>query len=519
MKLNKIFAAFMLIAAVAFSACTTNNPPVGPGPGTGNNPGGNNPGGGSSNDFVLPEEAQTWNIPAEAITASEARAICEKLSADETTGTKYYVMGYVKKLHSANADGIANYGNASFYMEDVKGANSEDDFVAFQVMGLDGKKITDPAAVEEGDFVVVYGELVNFRGNTPETVGKGASYIWRSTNPALATPSTGGNEDQGNDNPTDVVGDGSLENPFTANDVILLANNKTGNFYVKAYIVGQVNGAKMSEAEWDTPFSSSTNQTTGQLTGYNTNLLIANSADETNTDNCVPVQLPSGALRSGINLVQHPEMDGQEILIYGSLEKYFGAAGIKSPTYAKVGDKEFGTNPNGGGNSGDTSDGTELLNETLMTQGSFDKFTAVSVSGAQAWTFDAKYGAKMSGFADNTTHPNEDWFITPALNLAGKSNVILTFNHAFGPAAQVPNTDAKKAQYTIWVSNDFNGDVKAATWTELKGMVYGDTGWGYVSSGDIIIPAENLKANCRIAWKYVCEDVSATWEIKEVIIK
>ena len=47
MKLNKIFAAFMLIAAVAFSACTTNNPPVGPGPGTGNNPGGNNPGGGN----------------------------------------------------------------------------------------------------------------------------------------------------------------------------------------------------------------------------------------------------------------------------------------------------------------------------------------------------------------------------------------------------------------------------------------------------------------------------------------
>jgi hypothetical protein len=125
----------------------------------------------------------------------------------------------------------------------------------------------------------------------------------------------------------------------------------------------------------------------------------------------------------------------------------------------------------------------------------------------------------MSGFADNTTHPNEDWFITPALNLAGKSNVKLTFNHAFGPAAQVPNTDTKKAQYTIWVSNDFNGDVKAATWTELKGMVYGTTGWGYVSSGDIAIPAENLKANCRIAWKYVCNDVSATWEIKEVIVK
>jgi hypothetical protein len=525
MKLNKIFAAFMLIMAVAFAACNE-NPPVTPG---------NRPNGGGNDTTQNNDTTQTvdpvapdtigWNIPAECLTVAQAREICAKLADNATTGKKYYVKGWVKKLANKHAAGISDFGNALFYMEDVKGADSKEDFYAYQVYGLNGSKITDPNAVALGDYVVIYGELTNFKydatsDNVYETVGRGAAYIWKSTNPLLTDNGSGNQGDnQGNENPTDVVGDGSLENPFTANDVLLLANSKTGNFYVKAYIVGQVNGAKMSEAEWNTPFSSSTNQSTGQLTGYNTNLLIANSADETNTDNCVPVQLPSGALRTGLNLVQHPEMDGQEILIYGSLEKYFGVAGIKTPTYAKVGDTEFGTNPNGGGNSGNTSDGTELLNETLMTQSSFDKFTAVSVSGEQVWTFDAKYGAKMSGFANNATHPNEDWFITPALNLAGKSNVKLTFNHAFGPAAQVPNTDTKKAQYTIWVSNDFNGDVKAATWTELKGMVYGTTGWGYVSSGDIAIPAENLKANCRIAWKYVCNDVSATWEIKEVIVK
>ena len=57
MKLNKIFAAFMLIAAVAFSACTTNNPPVGPGPGTGNNPGDNNPGGNGTENTQAPDTA------------------------------------------------------------------------------------------------------------------------------------------------------------------------------------------------------------------------------------------------------------------------------------------------------------------------------------------------------------------------------------------------------------------------------------------------------------------------------
>ena len=40
MKMNKIFAAFMLIMAVAFAACNTPNPPVGPnGPGQNGNQG------------------------------------------------------------------------------------------------------------------------------------------------------------------------------------------------------------------------------------------------------------------------------------------------------------------------------------------------------------------------------------------------------------------------------------------------------------------------------------------------
>ena len=137
----------------------------------------------------------------------------------------------------------------------------------------------------------------------------------------------------------------SSESPFNATDVLTLNNTKSGNYWVKAYIVGQVNGPSISYAEFNAPFSGSSNDD-GSVNTYNTNILIAMSADETNSANCVPVQLPTGVLRSGLNLVQNPEMDGQEILIYGSLEKYFGTAGIKSPSYAKVGDKEFGINNN-----------------------------------------------------------------------------------------------------------------------------------------------------------------------------
>ena len=134
----------------------------------------------------IPAEAQGWNIPAEAIDVLQARAICAGLASDATSGTKYYVMGYVKKLHNNHASGVSGFGNATFYMENVNGANSEEDFLAFQVYGLNGEKITDPNVVAEGDFVVVYGELTNYKGNTYETVGKGAAYIWNSTNSLIA---------------------------------------------------------------------------------------------------------------------------------------------------------------------------------------------------------------------------------------------------------------------------------------------------------------------------------------------
>ncbi|MBR2936684.1 MAG: hypothetical protein IKB81_06375 [Paludibacteraceae bacterium] len=144
-------------------------------------------------ELEIPAEAQSWNIPAEAIDVLQAREICAGLANNEKSGTKYYVMGYVKELHSKyHASGMEGYGNATFYMENVKGANSTDDFLAFQVMGKNGEKFTNMDAVAVGDFVVVYGELTNYNG-TYETTNKGSAYIWNSTNAAFAggeTPET-----------------------------------------------------------------------------------------------------------------------------------------------------------------------------------------------------------------------------------------------------------------------------------------------------------------------------------------
>lgn len=185
-------------------------------------------------ELIIPEEAKAWNIPAEAIDVLKAREICQGLESGAKTETKYYVMGYVKKLHNNHASGVSGYGNATFYMENTKGNNSDNDFLAYQVYGLDGKKINNPDAVAVGDFVVIYGELTNYMGNTFETVGKGAAYIWKSTNPLLAESSTGetgggntGSGDTGNTGNGGTSTDSDIEIPTDA--LVFSAGADQGN--------------------------------------------------------------------------------------------------------------------------------------------------------------------------------------------------------------------------------------------------------------------------------------------------
>lgn len=176
--LDKLSMLLFTAAVIMLVSCEMAVPPFGPT---------DRPDLGGDDDTVAVVVLDTagWNVPAEAITVAEARAICSELESTKKTGTKYYVKGFVKKLHNSHASGISGYGNAQFYIEDVCGANSFEDFLAYQVYGPNGEQLTDPNCVAIGDFVVIYGELTNYNG-TYETVGKGAAYIWKSTNPLLA---------------------------------------------------------------------------------------------------------------------------------------------------------------------------------------------------------------------------------------------------------------------------------------------------------------------------------------------
>lgn len=105
-------------------------------------------------------------------------------------------------------------------------------------------------------------------------------------------------------------GDGTEANPYSIAQAISKQGEK--GVYVKGYIIGAAgNGPSLIESS-------------------GTNIMLAESMDETDVAKMIPVELPKGNVREALNLAQHPENKGKLVVLKGNLTKYFGASGLKS---------------------------------------------------------------------------------------------------------------------------------------------------------------------------------------------
>ena len=448
-----------------------------------------------------------WNIPAEAITVAEAREICAGLASGEKTTTKYYVMGYVKKLHSKHADGVANFGNAQFYMEDVKGANSSDDFMAYQVYGPNGQKITDVDAVLVGDFVIVYGPLTNYNG-TYETTGQGSAHIWKSTNPLL---NDGGTTQE----PEDPIDPSEFVIPDEAKDwnipteaitvsqarEICAALESGATTGTKYYVMGYVKKLHSKHADGVANY--------GNAQFYMEDVKGANSQ---NDFMAYQVYGLNGEKITDPNVVAV----GDFVIVYGELTNYMG-------TYETVGQGRAyiwkTTNPLMVETKPEPKE-VELLNIDLGNTSCLDYFTIANLAGEKTWEKPMIKVGKQQKKApyiqmDGSNTSNEDWLITSELDLTSMSEATLTFSHKF--SAVVP--EANRAQYTVLISSNYSGDPTKATWTTLEGLSYEVTAF---ADGEttMVVPAEMIGKKCHIAWKYACETESHTWQLtNNVVVK
>ncbi len=210
----------------------------------------------------------------------------------------------------------------------------------------------------------------------------------------------------GGTTPSAGTGTGTESDPYDVPAAISVAS-KTGVF-VKGYIVGYVGGQALDET--------ATFSAEGEVS--QTNVLIAASPNETTVANCMPVQLPSGAVRTGVNLKDNPGNLKQEVLLYGDIDTYFRVPGLKNTSYAKIGTKESGNKPGttpageakGTGTAADPFNPVAAYNEAAKLAAdavsSQDYYVKGKISSI-TYSFDAEHGTATFKISEDGTASSE----------------------------------------------------------------------------------------------------------------
>ncbi len=297
-------------------------------------------------------------------TPTEAKkvTIAEFNAAAESATQYYQLTGTVKNLKDGD-----QYGN--FDLEDATGSVYVYGLLAEK--GGESKKFQELAAakgIKNGVTLTINGLRSSYNNKVQV---KSAYFV-----SVEAGSGGGGGSATGS-------GDGTETNPYDVAAAIA-KGSQTGAF-VKAYIVGYVEGQVYTEGA---NFSSaSTTQT---------NILIAGSADEKDAANCMPVQLPTGDIRTKLNLKDNAGNYKKEVLLYGDITKYFGVPGLKNTSYAVIDGTSVGTNPNGGGGGGTATDEVKTV--------SVADFIAASESDTQWY----KLTGTVKNLKDNDQYGNFD---------------------------------------------------------------------------------------------------------------
>lgn len=157
---------------------------------------------------------------------------------------------------------------------------------------------------------------------------------------------------------------------------------------------------------------------------------------------------------------------------------------------------------------------SNFLESDFKTEQTLIDYTTVSVVGDQVWT-GTQYGATMNGYLSGSgAQANEDWLISPVVDLTGKTNPILQVTQILNYATGMLD------QFKVLASTDYDGDVTTATWDtiELTNTPTGDNWTAFESDGYDFSAYEDKKVT--IAFKYVSTTAgAATWEIVKVVVK
>ncbi|MBE6298124.1 MAG: hypothetical protein E7088_06560 [Bacteroidales bacterium] len=268
---------------------------------------------------------------------------------------------------------------------------------------------------------------------------------------------------------------------------------------VKGYIVGTVDGQVYTDG---CRFSGTAES--------KTNLLIADNVDETDPANCMPVQLPSGAVRNALNLVDNAGNYKKQVTLTGSLEKYFGVPGLKTVSKYEI----EGVTPE----EPETPEGA-YINETFATD--FGAFTTQETVGNYPWIIDYST-AKATSYVDtdgdgkaDTNKEATSWLVSPTIDLTNETEAYIAFEYIIRYAESGKVAD----NHQLLICNDFSGDVATASWVNIPYGAVEGVDWNTFYKANIAVPADFLgKSTVTLALRYTATTKAGTWEVKNFIV-
>ena len=396
------------------------------------------PGGGGGGGGVTPggDPAGT-GTQADPYNVAAARNAVKDLTW--TSNTEYQKTGtvYVKGKISRIADNgtyaqSGTFGNATFYISDDGQEGNE--LYCYRILYLENKKYTSGTDIKVGDDVVICGELMNYRGNTPETVSNNA-YLY-------SLNGTGGGGGGGGDTPSgDPAGSGTLSDPYNpagaANAVkdLTWTSNTEYQKTDKVYVKGKISRI-------------ASNGTFGESGTYG-NASFYISADGTGDGEFYvfrTLYFGGEKYTSGTDIKV-----GDEVVIYGALMNYKGNTPETVANESWLYSLNGATDGSGGGGGGDTPSG-----EGSGTQA--DPYTPAGAANA----------VKDLTWTSNTEYQKTDKVYVKGKISRIASGGTYTESGTYGNASYYISADgSENGEFYIFRSLYFNGE-KYTSGTDIK---------------------------------------------------
>ena len=103
--------------------------------------------------------------PDAPLSVGNAIAKCKEFGSTASESS-FYVKGIISSINEVSL----SYGNATFNISDNGDNTPENVITAYHIRDLGNKKFEKEDKIKVGDVVVMCGQLVNYRGNTPEII-------------------------------------------------------------------------------------------------------------------------------------------------------------------------------------------------------------------------------------------------------------------------------------------------------------------------------------------------------------